>query len=59
MTANGQLDASDIEVDVDSHEVMLKGTVNSRQEKRLAEDIAEPVLGVEDVNNQLHVNRQN
>ncbi len=59
LMANGQLDASNIEVAVDSHKVTLKGTVGSRQDKRLVEEIAETVFGVDDVNNQLHINHQN
>lgn len=55
---NGQLDASDIEVAVDNHEVTLNGSVDSRRSKRLAEDIAETVFGVEDIHNNLRVRKQ-
>jgi hypothetical protein len=58
LTANGRLDASNIEVNVHDHVVDLKGSVDSRQDKRLAEDIAESVFGVDDVNNRLNANRQ-
>lgn len=58
LAANGQLDASNLEVNVDNHEVTLKGSVDSRQDKRLAEDIAESVFGVDDIHNELKVNRQ-
>jgi len=34
------------------------GTVSSRNAKRLAEDVAEGVSGVVDVNNQLRVNQE-
>jgi len=51
------IDASDIEVNVENGEVTLKGTVNTRYEKRLAEDIAETVSGVRDVHNQLRISR--
>ena len=55
MTDDGWLDASDIEVQVSSSEVTLTGEVNSRQEKRRAEDIAEAVSGVKHVQNNLRV----
>ena len=51
------LDASDVEVSVDSTEVTLSGTVNSRYSKRLAEDIAESVSGVTYVQNNLRISR--
>jgi osmotically-inducible protein OsmY len=57
LTQNGQIDASDISVGVSEGVVILIGTVNSRQGKRLAEDLAESVSGVEDVDNQLRVQR--
>ncbi|MCA1614333.1 MAG: BON domain-containing protein, partial [Acidobacteria bacterium] len=52
------LDASDVEVRVENGEVTLSGTVNSRRDKRLAEDIAETVLGVTDVENRIRVRRE-
>ena len=50
------VDASEIEVTVNSCEVTLTGTVNSRWEKRHAEDIVESVSGVKNVENRLKVN---
>jgi hypothetical protein len=47
------LDASEIEVIVADGEVTLVGTVASRLDKRLAEDLSANVSGVRDVNNQL------
>ena len=47
LTDDGWLDASDIEVQVSSAEVTLTGQVNSREEKRRAEDIVEADLGRE------------
>lgn len=55
MSQNGQLDASDLEVRVVNAEVTIEGTVNDRQAKRLAEDIAEGVMGVREVHNQVRV----
>jgi osmotically-inducible protein OsmY len=47
------VDSSDIEVRVNQGIVTLEGTVHDRREKRLAEDIAESVSGVRDVQNNL------
>jgi hypothetical protein len=55
LTYHGQLDASNIEVDVENGEVILKGIVDSRRSKRMAEDIAESVSGVRDIHNQLRI----
>ncbi len=52
---HGQIDASEIEVEVREGVVLLRGYVNSRYAKRAAEDIAESVPGVKDVQNQLRV----
>ena len=49
------IDASDLEVRVENGEVTLSGVVEDRREKRLAEDIAEDVFGVEDVHNELKI----
>jgi osmotically-inducible protein OsmY len=49
------LDASNIEVTVAECEVTLNGSVNSREEKRRAEDLAEQVFAVKDVVNRLRV----
>ena len=57
MTEDPMLDASDIEVDVKQGEVVLCGTVSSREQKRRAEDVAERIIGVRDVTNQLRVTR--
>jgi hypothetical protein len=50
-----ELDATDIEVRVENGEVTLTGIVEDRGAKRLAEDIAEDVFGVDDVNNDLKI----
>jgi osmotically-inducible protein OsmY len=55
LTRNPDIDASDIEVKVESGEVTLTGTVDSRQNKRLAEDLAEDCSGVHEVHNQLRI----
>ncbi len=53
--SEGYFDASDIEVSVQNAEVTLTGTVNNRSDKRRAEDIAESVSGVSNVENRLRV----
>jgi hypothetical protein len=55
LTWNGQIDATDISVTVTAGTVVLNGSVDSRRDKRLAEDIADTVSGVWDVQNQLRV----
>ncbi len=49
------IDASDVDVQVRSGEVTLSGTVADRWMKRRAEDLAEQVMGVRDVMNQVRV----
>jgi osmotically-inducible protein OsmY len=49
------IDASDIEVEVNGGEVVLTGNVDSRYEKRLAEDIVEDISGVKNVENRIRV----
>jgi hypothetical protein len=54
---HGQLDPSDVEVAVIGGEVILSGAVATRTQKRLAEDIADSVFGVVEVQNHLRVRR--
>jgi osmotically-inducible protein OsmY len=55
LTDHPYLDASDIEVIVAAGEVTLTGLVDSRNAKRMAEEIAEDVSGVANVENRLKV----
>lgn len=55
LSDDSQVDASEIDVTVNSCEVTLTGTVNTRWEKRRAEDIVEAVSGVKNVENRLRV----
>jgi len=55
---HGRIDASEIEVQVKDGEVTLTGVVISRHDKRTAEELAEKVLGVRDVQNQLRLRNQ-
>ncbi|MFE8596211.1 BON domain-containing protein [Archangium violaceum] len=52
------MDADDVTVRVEKAEVTLTGTVKSRDEKRAIEDLAEDVLGVKEVNNEIRVARE-
>lgn len=54
-TEHGHLDATDIAVRVAGGEVMLSGTVATRAQKRLAEDVADAAAGVLEVHNRLRV----
>jgi osmotically-inducible protein OsmY len=51
------VDASDIRIEIHNDEVILSGNVNSREEKRRAEDIVESVSGVRNVENRIRVGR--
>ena len=55
LTDNEWLDATEVEVNVVTGEVILTGSVDSRYAKRLAESIAESVTGVANVQNNLRV----
>lgn len=55
LTRDPSVDASEIEVDVKDRVVTLKGSVDERNMKRLAEDCAERVQGVGDVKNEIRV----
>lgn len=52
------IDATDIEVSVSDGEVTLTGTVDERNGKRRAEDIAENVSGVKNVENRIKVGQR-
>jgi len=53
------IDASDIDVEVSRGEVVLSGAVDDRSAKRRAEDLAEAISGVRNVENRLRVSRGN
>jgi len=55
LTEHPEVDATDIEVKVSNGEVTLSGTIEDRQTKRMAEQVAENVFGVKDVHNQVRV----
>lgn len=55
LTQHGRLNARNIQVQVNNGEVTLNGSVDRRQDKRMAEDVAASISGVRDVNNQIRV----
>jgi hypothetical protein len=59
LTRHPMIDASEIDIAVQNCEVTLRGTVDNRDAKRIAEDIAENIFGVKDVNNQIKVKQRN
>lgn len=55
LTDHEGIDPTDVEVTVENGEVTLSGTVGTRWEKRLADDIAHSCRGVHDVHNRLRI----
>jgi osmotically-inducible protein OsmY len=55
LTDDERIDATNIQVAVKECEVTLTGSVNSRDEKRRAEDLIERLSGVKDVHNSLRI----
>jgi osmotically-inducible protein OsmY len=51
------LDATEVEINVEEAEVTLVGRVDSREAKWLAEEVTRAVQGVQDVHNRLRVAR--
>ena len=57
VTDDSWLNASDIEVAVSDGDVTLTGSVRSREDKKRAEALAESVTGVDNVQNNLRIDR--
>lgn len=57
LTEDWSVDATNIQVRVHDGEVVLSGTVGSREQKRRAGECVESVAGVHDILNQLRVSR--
>jgi predicted amino acid-binding ACT domain protein len=53
----GGINAEEVDVQVKDGQVTLAGTVENRQDKREIEDLADEVLGVKEVQNQLRVQK--
>ncbi len=58
LTRHPDIDAFEIDVQVRAGEVTLGGTVESREMKRMADDVADNVFGVKEVHNQIRVQHQ-
>jgi hypothetical protein len=58
LTHHPDVDATEIDVQVSQGVVTLSGAVDDRHARRLAEDIAEGVSGVREVQNQIRVQQQ-
>ncbi|MEC9372801.1 MAG: BON domain-containing protein [Planctomycetota bacterium] len=54
---DSECDASDVDIQVKGNEVSLEGSVPDRWMKRRIEDIAEEVMGVEEVENRIRVKK--
>jgi hypothetical protein len=57
LTDHPGIDAREIEVRVENGEVILTGSVRTREDKREVERLCERISGVQDVHNQLRVTR--
>jgi osmotically-inducible protein OsmY len=57
LTQHPDINAEEIEIKVQNGEVTLTGVVDDRQTKRMVEDIVEEISGVNELHNQLRVNR--
>ena len=57
LTDDDLVDASNVRVQIQGDEVILSGSVNSREEKRRAEDLVESISGVRNVENRIRVGR--
>ena len=58
LSMDDRVDASEVEVLVQGGIVTLNGTVRDRLQKRRAEDVAESVGGVRDIENRIRVARE-
>lgn len=55
LTQHGQIDARNIQVNVQDGEVTLEGSIDNRRSKRLVEDVVDEIRGVRDIHNHLRV----
>jgi hypothetical protein len=59
LTYDDRVDASDIDIQVQGEDLILTGTVSSKEEKRRAEDIVENISGIRNVENRIRVGHSN
>lgn len=57
LTEDPTIDATNMDIRVEGNEVILTGSVHTRDEKRRAEDLAESIRGVANVQNNLRIER--
>ena len=57
LMAHPEIDASEIEVEVKEGKVVLRGSVPDRTTKHRVEDVADRILGAQEIDNQLRVRR--
>ncbi|HEX7061679.1 MAG TPA: BON domain-containing protein, partial [Woeseiaceae bacterium] len=57
LSEDGEVDASNIDIEVEQGRVVLSGTVPERYMKHRAEDIADGCRGVQDVENRIRIER--
>jgi osmotically-inducible protein OsmY len=55
LTRNDEVDASEVQVEVEHGVVRLQGKVEDRRQRRLAEEIADSCFGVRDLQNDLEI----
>ena len=58
LTMHDGIDVSEVSVEVEAGVVTLSGMVQDRYQKRLIEDMADAVFGVQDVENHIRVQRR-
>jgi BON domain len=58
LTRHGEIDASEMEVEIREATVILRGMADSGRTRRLAEELVEDVPGVRDVQNELRVHQR-
>lgn len=55
---DGWVDATDVEISINAGEISLRGTVETREMRRRAEEIVDSISGVRHVTNDLRVRRR-
>jgi len=55
LSDDDRLDATNIQVQIQNNEVILSGTVETREQKRRAEDLVESISGVRNVENRIRI----